>query len=307
MHLYKKYNFNNELMRESKKFLVDNEANDYIGQKIIENKPFMVGRFGSVELESIIKIEHDKIQPFTTFFLSILLNRAIPFSYKKYYSLNFNAGFYPINKKSLLKFNQEMYAAMEQVDVLGSWVHGEANFANIMNNVITCNLSAIEPYYHNLPWSENLKGKNVLIIHPFIDSIKNQYENNREKIFKNLKILPAFNIKYIKAVQTISGNKSYFSNWFNALDWMTNEAIKQTFDIAIIGCGAYGFPLAARLKKYGRQSIHLGGATQILFGIKGVRWDTHPIISKLYNEYWIRPSLNEKPKQANEIENGCYW
>ena len=49
--------------------------------------------------------------------------------------------------------------------------------------------------------------------------------------------------------------------------------MEEIFDVAIIGCGAYGMPLAAMLKQAGKQAIHLGGATQLLFGIKGKRWE----------------------------------
>ena len=32
-------------------------------------------------------------------------------------------------------------------------------------------------------------------------------------------------------------------------------------------------PLAAFIKSIGKKAVHLGGSTQILFGIKGERWD----------------------------------
>ena len=81
------------------------------------------------------------------------------------------------------------------------------------------------------------------------------------------------------------------------------------FDIAIIGCGAYGMPLAAMLKKAGKQAIHLGGATQLLFGIKGRRWEeNYPSkIATFFNEYWVYPAESEKPKNASTVEMGCYW
>jgi len=28
---------------------------------------------------------------------------------------------------------------------------------------------------------------------------------------------------------------------------------------------------------------------------------------ELYNSSWIRPSMEERPEHANEVENGCYW
>jgi len=49
------------------------------------------------------------------------------------------------------------------------------------------------------------------------------------------------------------------------------------------------------------------GMVQMLFGIKGKRWDLKPISKELYNSSWIRPSMEERPEHANEVENGCYW
>ena len=53
--------------------------------------------------------------------------------------------------------------------------------------------------------------------------------------------------------------------------------------------------------------LDLGGATQILFGIRGRRWDDHRIISKLYNEHWTRPKPTETPRHFDRVENGAYW
>ena len=41
--------------------------------------------------------------------------------------------------------------------------------------------------------------------------------------------------------------------------------------------------------------------------MKGRRWDNHGVISKLYNDYWVRPSSEEKPSQFDNVEKGCYW
>ena len=88
------------------------------------------------------------------------------------------------------------------------------------------------------------------------------------------------------------------------------EAMKIDFDVAIIGCGAYGFPLAAKLKLAGKQAIHLAGATQLLFGIKGKRWEENgafAYVQKFFNDAWVYPSDEDKPKEAAKVENGCYW
>lgn len=81
--------------------------------------------------------------------------------------------------------------------------------------------------------------------------------------------MPEFELKVLKAVQTLAGGQDdRFTDWFEALDYMYCEALKMEFDVAIIGCGAYGMPLAAKLKQAGKKAVHLGGVTQILFGIK---------------------------------------
>ncbi len=171
-----------------------------------------------------------------------------------------------------------------------------------LQNSEYCELRSIEPYYYDNPWSKSLEGKKVLVIHPFADTIASQYKK-REKLFDNKEVLPEFELQTIKAVQTIAGTKDdRFKDWFEALEYMYNEATKKDFDIALIGCGAYGFPLAAKLKKAGKQTVHMGGSLQILFGIKGKRWDNHEIIGKLYNDAWVRPGEKEKkPFLSNSL------
>ena len=88
---------------------------------------------------------------------------------------------------------------------------------------------------------------------------------------------------------------------------MYKEAMKIDFDVAIIGCGSYGFPLAAMLRKSGKIAVHMGGATQLLFGIKGRRWEEREQFKAIMNDYWVRPDESEVPQNAVTVENGCYW
>ena len=71
---------------------------------------------------------------------------------------------------------------------------------------------------------------------------------------------------------------------------MKAEIDKNYFDIAIIGCGVYGFPLVAHGKRIGKKSIHLGGPTQMLFGIKGKRWLENPNFCHIINEHFVFPN-----------------
>jgi hypothetical protein len=68
-----------------------------------------------------------------------------------------------------------------------------------------------------------------------------------------------------------------------------------------------GLPLSAYVKSLGKISIHIGGGTQILFGIRGKRWDDMPEVASLYNEHWVRPAGTERIQYPEKVEEGCYW
>lgn len=66
--------------------------------------------------------------------------------------------------------------------------------------------------------------------------------------------------------------------------------------------------IAAYVKRMGKKAVHMGGITQLLFGIKGGRWDLSPKYSQhLYNEHWIRPLSEDRPNNYKTVENGSYW
>jgi hypothetical protein len=95
--------------------------------------------------------------------------------------------------------------------------------------------------------------------------------------------------------------------WFELLESMKDEISNSKFDVALIAAGAFSYPLAAHAKKIGKIGIHCGGGLQIFFGVMGNRWNNSPEVLKYMNEFWIRPSAEERPKTADQVENACYW
>ena len=218
------------------------------------------------------------------------------------------SGFFPLTKGMIEQFSELMYQDMKQLDILGSWRIEEKLLLKYFPLAKRIELKALEPYLSENPWTEALAGLKVLVVHPFNTTIERQYHDKRTLLFKDQRVLPQFkSLETIKAVQTIAGNQGEFNTWFDALDSMKEAIDAKDYDVAILGCGAYGFPLAAHIKRSGKKAIHMGGATQLLFGIKGKRWDDHPIISTFYNEHWVRPAPEDVPVDANKVENGCYW
>jgi hypothetical protein len=290
--------------------VIDKEAaNTLITNKILSASPLMVGRLGAVELSCIAN--YRSIKRGSKEYLKYITYNSEAFWWDEttMFLMSNNAGFFPSTPEMLERFSEMMIEDMKMVDILGSWKWQEKLFRTELKNAAKIRLADLEPYNHDYPWSMALRGKKVLVVHPFSESILDQYKK-KDLLFKNKHVLPDFQLSTIKAIQSIANNDTGFKNWFEALDHMKSQVSAADFDIAIIGCGAYGFPLAAHVKRMGKQAIHLGGATQTLFGITGKRWEKdvkHQRVAQMMNEHWVRPKISETPKGIQSVEGACYW
>ena len=158
----------------------------------------------------------------------------------------------------------------------------------------------------DVPWTSALVGKKVLVVHPFVTTICSQYQV-RDYLFEDRSILPQFDLITLRPPQTLGYGTEGFGSWTEALDHLIAQVSAIEFDVALIGCGAYGLPLGAAIKGMGKPSIHLGGALQLLFGIRGRRWECMPHYAALMNDSWVRPSQDETPRAASKVDGGCYW
>jgi hypothetical protein len=263
------------------KLLKKEKAEKIIADKIKSGEPFMLARYGSSEFRAIM---NEKDFPLVCFY----------------------SGFFPEDIKLREKFKKVYFEGTKNIDMLIVWNYLNhflkkikliKEFTNI-KDILSDNATGMNNHH----WIKSLKNKKVLVIHPFKATIEKQMKKRKE-----LSILPKLkSLEIIPAVQTLAGNNDpRFKNWFEALEWMKKEINKKDFDIAIIGCGAYGLPLAGYVKEKGKQALHLAGATQLLFGIKGKRWDNDSNIE--YTKYWISPLEEDKMKNYKKIEGGCYW
>ena len=297
-------------------------SNDKIYELLVSGKPCMIARFGTVEINCITNYlcVHSDKSYWGRIIDFIVDNTHTPWWYDKiFFHLCNNAGVINANQEVAERFSEQYLQDAPEIDLLACHQYYE-KFMPLRDDIQRVQLEMLYPFFVERPWTRILKGKKVLVVHPFVDTIKSQYQK-RELLFSNPDVLPEFELKTLKAVQTIAGTKSEFASWFDALKFMETEIDKIEFDIAIIGCGAYGLPLAAHVKKIGKQAVHMGGGTQLLFGILAKRWteqyagflhyrpnidislDYHP----LFNEYWVYSSQNEKPKGSEKVEGGCYW
>lgn len=269
------------------KLISNKKANELIKKMIDSSKPFMIARYGGTEFSVMLKLGNQEYEN---------------------YNLNIVAGVFPKNEETIKKFRKIYFDASKSLDVLAVWLYKYyfrekikliKRFQNIKHFI---HLDDLSP--HKNSWIKSLEGKKVLIVHPFEESIKYQYKRR-----SHIDIIPEFKkLEVLKAVQSAGKEDTKFKDWFEALEYMKEEISKKDFDVALLGCGAYGFPLAAHVKKIGKQAIHVGGSLQLLFGIKGKRWEECE--KTKFPESWIYPLPQDTPKNVKKIEKaegGCYW
>lgn len=270
------------------------EGSDKIKELLQSDKPFMCCRVGATEGRVIQQWMKDR-----------------KYTERDVNNIRILSGVFPCDKNSLNRFCEIYTDGISNADAIFLWgCIGEATAIKryASKEIILFRNDTYNVLFYSNPWTKALRGKKVLIVHPFIDTIRNQYMN-RKKLF-NDEILPQFSgISFVRAIQTSAGENegSNYASWFDALHQMEREIESKDFDVALIGAGAYGIPLAAHVKKIGKQAIHMAGNLQILFGIRGRRWDKFPEYVKYFNEYWVYPSEHETPINKGSVEGGSYW
>lgn len=235
-----------------------------------------------------------------------------------------NAGLFPARPESIDGWCEHMLqAVLPYMDLMVEWsptskLHEyyflEAHAPQSRRTV----LRALEPYYEEDVGDRYTlaipDGAKVAIISPFTDTILAQGPRLHEvwpsKPMWNPSItcipIQTFFTPLVTSLPTQQWPAG-ITCWKAACDAIIEKVRVVGAKYAIVGCGALSLPIVVALKSAGCVAIHTGGATQIMFGIKGRRWDAHGIISNFYNDAWVRPAAHEIPEHASAIENGCYF
>lgn len=295
------------------------KVSDIIYNLLAGDKPCMIARYGSTELSMMVNYLGITTKKHSIY--RFIKGQEPEWWWNKNIMLQMQqwSGFFPPTEEKLSQFCRLMLDDAKEMDICGVFPSVEPLIRYVepyMFSPLYVPLYTYSPFVSTRPWSRILKEKKVLVIHPFAELILRQYQR-REQLFDNPDVLPEFDLKVIKAVQSLGGESNGFVDWFEALQYMKNEMDRTNYDICLIGCGAYGFPLAAHAKRQGKKVVHFGGELQLLFGIKGMRWeDTQYAIAwglpenfylKLFtNPAWVRPD-EYRNMHSQKVENACYW
>jgi len=281
------------------------QTHQHLQQLIDSGKPFLVGRPGGTEsvglhffLKHRIHSLHKKLP-------------AYPDSYKRL--VRIGPGVTHRSRSDLDYFHMKYLEATLGTNVIGFglFAPGALRIVEMLqeSGVKIAPIEQLEPFValsHSVsPWTRGLAGKRVLVIHPFVESIQRQYAN-RESIAGVSEVMPGCDLQVLQPPVTFAGEKTD-RPWRFHFEQLVADAQQREFDIAITGAGSYGLPIAHEISKNGKQAIHLGGSLQLLFGIRGKRWEGVSPYNDYMDETWVRPSPSEIPQGSNNVEGGAYW
>jgi len=272
---------------------------NHIRQCLASDKPFFIGRIAGVELltaynqqeSDILELSHNIIE------------------------LENNAGIKVKDHDSLTHYTTKLMEAYDHCTCIAEWEvsgpvyaktgKGQELVTTRTPHIPKVNARVLEPYYFSEEesWMPLLKGKHILIIHPFVETIKQQLPR-LTTVFPDKKWFEDCTFTVIKPPMTLAGNHQNQS-WDKHLTAFLSHTYD--FDVALIAAGGYGMLIADELFKRGKSVMYIGGALQLFFGIIGRRWFENKEIMAMVNDTWTRPLPADKPAGATKVEKGCYW
>jgi hypothetical protein len=265
-------------------------GNDLVRQAIERGPPLAIGKIGSLEAEAL------------TCYL-----RGSDYPPELRQQLLVNVGIHPADRAHLDAFCKLYLEAVDTFDILAAWGHpGETEIISRVAERPLVRLRSFESWRHPRPWSAALAGKRVLIVTPFAQSVMSQFRR-REQIWRDQTILPPCDLRAVKMPLSPGLVPPAHRDWRERYDAVVKECDEAPYDVMLVGAGGLSVPLAAHARASGRIGFHLGGHTQIFFGVYGKRWDRDRLLADLQTAAWVRPSGDEAPPTVVKVEQGCYW
>lgn len=232
-----------------------------------------------------------------------------------------HAGIFPDQLDFIEAFRKFYADRMRQLDALGLFGHpGEpAIIAHYRLKVPTCRFSHQEPG-RQIPdnpadcYLPAFAGKRVLLISSFAELLA---ERARRDIFEAVWSKTGkrwFAPASVEAlVMPYSWNREtqlHHGNSIALFDQLCSAMAQRRFDLALIGAGALGVPLAVHAKALGAVGISLGGHLQVLFGVLGRRWrDSEYWQGNYINDSWVDlpPELRPDIPPRLMADRSAYW
>jgi hypothetical protein len=266
------------------------KGNDAVHAVIAAGKPAALGKIGSLEGEAVTCFLKGSDYP------EILRKQMLE-----------NVGLHPADRKHLDAFCEAYLKAADALDVLAARGHpGETDIIKRVGGRTLVRLRSFESWLHPHPWSAALAGKRVLVVTPFAQSVLRQV-HRRAEIWRDPSILPPCTVDVVRMPLSPGLVPPQHRDWQERYEALVEDCDRVDYDVMLVGAGGLSLPLVVHAKSRGKIGFHLGGHTQILFGITGKRWERDRALSHLQTDAWVRPSGDEAPPTVVKVEQGCYW
>lgn len=279
--------------------LSENEVRTLIRESLVTKRPFTAAKIGATEFFMLRWWAGEKV----------ILSRV--------YDLYKLSGVFPRDLQFFRRYAEVYAASLKSLDLLGLWT-GKDEPAVYRTLGLTSSITNHESFSGNFGrialggdpgWFPEIKGYRVMVISSFADLINRRANEADWDLYWGPRF-PWPKPEWIKAVPFPYGFETKTQERYgDSLELLRqfkeeHQALMENCDLVLAGCGAYAVPLLDWAREHGKVAIHMGGDIQLLFGIKGGRWDT---LEGLYNEHWVRPGATLTPTAAEDVENSCYW
>lgn len=266
------------------------------------------GRLGFTEssllfchyLRSVLNINTPELEHIEYSFLQWL------FTTSGFYDISFNQNY--IETDNYVKLMNEFDTMSKQSTFTRFLIH-DTGFSKYLPDFYS-NYNVIDYSFNNVlsEFNEFVKNRNILIINPMSELMKQQYESGNLSKINNFQIksIKCYTNNYTFLNNSIHLNKSNelkesMKNSFDYVDSIIEEINNIECDCVIISCGAMSALIANRISK---DYLITGSNLLVFFGIKHERMKIHPHET---NEYWVNVPDKYKPPGYKMIEGGCYW
>ena len=148
---------------------------------------------------------------------------------------------------------------------------------------------------YDVPWTEALRNKKLLIVHPFIDTIQQQIPKLPE-IWSKVNVtgapsscMPLERLDQVQFIRARLPVADPTQSWLEVLEELKQEITNAGhFDVALISCGGFGLPLLAHVASLPHKpsGLYMGGALQLFFGIHGARWYSNEEWYQYWHDYY---------------------
>lgn len=280
------------------------QSQEWIAGALARREPSAIGKVGTCELMALEYLDR---------YIHLPWPRNASW-YRPAQRLFHTAGVFPVRRDIYQRWAVVYREAVRDLDFVAQWqppgsfleAYEQAFLNRDLPKAVRGSFVGLEPV--GADWLRPLAELRWLVVSPFCETIKSQLPKlSLLNVFHGVEpeglAEVARSCRFVPCPQLPYMVPPVHQDWLDGLEELKKAMTQQEFDVAIIGAGAWSLPLAAHAKRLGKIGLHLGGTLNLLFGIRGGRFDERGF----YNDHWIRPVNSERPSNFNLMENGAYW